>query len=226
MAPLAKDKDVLVLLPSAASRNLYESAGGKIYQIQYALEDESKFIAEKMYELGYEKVVLVSYQNAFSEVHVKSFKENYKGEITNEIVYQNDTTDVSSELLKIRDAEAEAIFVADITFFFGQGVERLKQYNITLPVFSQYAVELPAVRSLVEGIIYSYPADVGEQGAIFELSKVSAEKLVEYINKCDGEYSCVKESFEDSPDFSNDGVREQSIVLKQIVDSQTTTFQK
>ncbi len=226
VAPLVKDKDLLLFLPSAASRSLHQIAGGKIYHSQYALEDESKFIADKMYELGHKKVILISYQNAFSDVHVRSFKANFKGEIVGELSYQNETTDVTSELVKIRDTEADAIFVTDITFFFGQGTERLKQYDIDLPVFSQYAVELPAVRSMVEGVVYSFPGDLGEEGALFELSKIAADKLVESILDCKGEYACVRESFADSNDFNEEGVRQQSIVLKKIVNGKAVLFEE
>ena len=76
LAPLLKDKRVVMLVPSAASRTLYDASGGQFFNIQYSLEDESKFVAEEMLKRGFKKVALVTYGNAFSATHAKSFKEN------------------------------------------------------------------------------------------------------------------------------------------------------
>ena len=225
IVPLLKDKDVIVLVPSAASRSLYEQSGGKFYNIQYALEDESKFIAEKMLELGHKKVVLISYQNAFSKTHEDSFKKHYKGEIVKHTSFALDTSDVSTELAKIKGLEYDAVFSTDITFFFANGLEKLRQFGIKVPVFSQYAVELPAVRQLVEGVIYSFPADVTEgEGAIFGLSKASAAFLIPLIKECDGEYACVKDKIERSGEFDETGVKVRSLTLKQIKDGQPVSY--
>src|SRR3989344_8363801 len=65
IVPLLKDKNGLTIVPAAASSALYQLSGNNFYNIQYSLEDESKFIAEQMFARGYDKVALVSYGNAF-----------------------------------------------------------------------------------------------------------------------------------------------------------------
>lgn len=217
VTPLLAEKNVIVIVPSAASRNLFEQSGGYFYNMQYALEDESKFIAEQMYEKGYKNITLIGFLNAFSETHADSFRKNFQGNIVREIWYRNETTDVASELLKIRGVNLDAIFSTDISFFFADGMGELERLGINVPVFSQYAAELPAVRSLVEGVIYSFPADVIEgEGAIFGLSKQVAEFLVPRVVDCDGDTSCVKESIDTSGAFDETGVSRRNLVLKQI----------
>lgn len=62
IASLVKNTDVLVMLPSAAPEGVFEESGGSMYNTQYSLEDESTFIANKMGELGYKKVALITYK--------------------------------------------------------------------------------------------------------------------------------------------------------------------
>ena len=225
IAPRVAEDNVVVIVPSAATRSLHEVSKEKMFFTQYALEDESQFIADKMYELGYEDVILVSFQNAFSAIHVNNFKQHFKGNIVAELSFLNETTDVASELVKIKDIDADAIFSTDITFLFAQGAARLKQYGIDLPVFSQYATELPAVRDLVvDGMIYSFPDGVGEEGAVFELSKLSAEKMFSVVRECDGDTECVKDALTDSGEYNEFGVRDQSIILKQILNGEAVPF--
>jgi len=216
IAPLVKEKDVLVLLPSAATRSLHELSDGKMYNVQYSLEEESKYIAEKMYEMGYKKVALISYKNAFSMTHVESFKKHYKGEIVEDIVFQDATADISTEVAKLRNSDIDSIFSTDMSFFFAQGITRLEQFGIDVPVFSQYAVELPAARQFVEGVTYSFPGDLGDQGAVAELAKLSAKTFLVFLDSCQNDFRCVIEEFAKSAVFDSNGIRIQPIVLKQI----------
>src|SRR3989344_7938360 len=84
--PLIKEKNIIVLVPSAASFQLYAQSGNNFFNIQYSLENESKFIGEQLNSKQYKKVALVHYKNAFSAAHAKSFKESYKGEIVDIIL--------------------------------------------------------------------------------------------------------------------------------------------
>lgn len=220
------DKDIVVIVPTAAARALHEVSGGKLYNIQYSLNDESKFIAEKFNELEHEKVVLITYQNAFSATHAESFREHFDGEIVADIVYTESDTDVSTELLKLRGKEFTAIYSPDLAFFFAQGYEKLKQLGFDQPMFIVYTAEFPPLRELVEGTIYAFPGDVkGGNGTFFELPKLAAQMLSEHVIRCDGDYGCVQEEIAKSGAFDEFGVREQAIVLKKIVNGEAVMFE-
>ncbi|MDA8611486.1 penicillin-binding protein activator [Candidatus Pacebacteria bacterium] len=226
VATRVADDGKVVLLPSAAARSLYIDSGENLFNAQYSLEDESKFIADKFNNLGYEKVVLVTYNNPFSTVHSKSFKENYKGEIVAELMYSNDTTDLSTELLKLNGKGFDAVYSPDLTFFFTQGKSKLAQLGHNQPIFSVYTAELPAVRELMEGVTYAFPGDIdGGNGAFYELAKLSTEILSESAINCDGDYQCVKDELKESGVFDEFGVRKQSIILKKIVDGEAVMFE-
>jgi len=214
IAPLVKEKNILNILPSAATEELYERGGQNIFNIQYSLEKESSFIAEKMYEMGYKKVAIISYNNNFSKVHHDTFTAKFKGIIAKDIVINDNRPDISSDILLLKNLNVDAVFSTDVAFFFADGLEKMRRLGISVPVFSQYAVELPAIRSLVENVIYSFPDDVNEaEGAIYGMYGDSAELLTEMADECDSDVACIKSKFVEK--FDN-GVAQRNIILKQI----------
>lgn len=216
IAPLLKDKEVLMILPSAAAKDLFGSSGGKVYNVQYSLEQEGKFIAEKMFEMGYKNVAVVSYLNDFSKVERDSFVANFKGKVTNEITFSTAESDIQTELTKIKGGLYDAIFVTDISFYFGGGLQKMKTLGINVPVFSTYPVELPAARDLVEGVFYSFPESIDDgQGGVFGLSKESAELVIDLVKNCGKNFSCAKQSLQERG-FDEFGMKNRSLVLKQI----------
>ncbi len=220
VAPLMKGAEILAVVPSAASQKLYAESGENMYDMQYALESEAAFLARQMHDtLKYEKVAVISYQNAFSKTLADSFKEAYgEDHIAKEVIFTGTEKDISSGLLKLKGAEYDAIFSTDISFFFAQGLKKLKDLGITQPVFSSYAVELPALRPLVEGVAYSFPGDMAKigKGAIYELSKQSAELLIAKAGACKGDYACTKEGIDGSGMFDGNGTSVRDLVLKRI----------
>ncbi len=216
VVPLLKGTDNLMVVPAAASKTLYEASGGNFYDIQYSLEDEAAFIADQMYTRGYKKVVVISYQNEFSKVEHDSFAAHFKGTIVHDINFAADNADVQTELAKIKGGGYDAVFSNNISFYFANGLQKMRNLGINVPVFSPYPVELPAVRQLVEGVYYSFPADINDgQGGIYGLSKQSAQLLVDAVTSCGDSYGCVK-SFIDKDGFDTSGVKQRSLILKQI----------
>ncbi len=217
IVPLLTDKEALTVVPAAASTDLFGQSGSNFYNIQYSLQDESKFIAERMLALGYNKVALVYYANAFSQTHVDSFKQNFKGQIAIESRFLDETTDVSTEVTKIGAAQVDAIYSPDISFFFANGVSKLRERKVTVPIFTTYVAELPAVRALVPDVYYSFPGDLaGAEGAVYELSKQAAELLSSAVKDCQGDYACVKDKLNSSGNFDVNGIYQRQIILKQI----------
>lgn len=224
VVPLLKDSEALVVVPAAASQALFAQSEGKFFNAQYSLEAEASFLADQMFELGFKNVVLITYQNAFSKVHRDAFVAKFGGKVVKEITFLDTTTDLSTELAKLKTIPHDAIFSPDISFFFANGLEKLKQFGITTPVFAPYAVELPAARPLVEGVIYSFPGDLpGDQGATAALSQEAATLLAQYTKECAGVYVCVQEKLNSRTDFIA-GVKQRSILLKKIEAGQAVLY--
>ncbi|OHA16571.1 MAG: hypothetical protein A3C79_01405 [Candidatus Taylorbacteria bacterium RIFCSPHIGHO2_02_FULL_45_28] len=214
--PLIKETGAIVLVPSAASSDLYSQSGGNFFNVQYSLEDESTFVAMKMNERGYKKVALVSYRNAFSETHVKAFKQKFTGEIIDHI-FVDANSDVASELAKIKAEKPDAIYSPDAAFFFGNGVIKLRQLGVMAPIFGTYVTELPAVRTLVPDVFYSYPGNLeGTQGAVYELSKQAARIAVGAVKECSNDTKCIKKKLDLSGTFDVSGVYKRPLILKQV----------
>lgn len=214
IVPLLRSVDTVVIAPSSASRELFGQSDGKFFNMQYSLEDDGTFLA---HTLSGKRVVLVAYQNAFSQRTSESFKSALDGHVVEELSFRDDTTDVSTELAKLTGFEYDAIVVTDITFFFAGGMDKLERFGIQAPVYAQYTVELPAARPLAEGVYYSYPADVeGTSGATFELSKQAGQVAKQALTACGGDSGCVRTYLTDSGLFDNAGVFKRGIVLKRI----------
>lgn len=216
VAPLAREREMLVLLPSAAPAGLSERSGGSMFQLQYSLEDESRIIAERMFAEGHETAVLIKYQNAFSQTHARSFRENYDGEILQEITFNDIADPIYTEVLKIKEFDPDAIFVADLAFFIANGRTRLEEAGVTAPIFSHYATEFPPVREFVENVTYSFPADVTEEGGImYHYAHKAMLLLNDALSSCDSP-ECVKERLIASGRFDERGIGNADIEFRTI----------
>ena len=222
IAPLVANADQIVLLPSAASKELFDVSSGKIFNVQYSLEDESRFIADTFNQQGLKKVALITYNNAFSQTHKSSFSKHFDGEIIH-LEFGDIGEDVSTELLKLKnEPDVEAIYIADVSFFFSAGLEKIQLLDIKTPIYSMYVVELPVARPLVEGVTYSFPDDIsGKEGGTFELSKYAGEVFSNAFAECKNNTFCVLQYFDQSDSFDQNGISTRSFVLKKIVDGKT-----
>ncbi len=224
LVPLVKDRDVIVLLPSAASRNLFADSGGKIFNVQSSLEDEAAYLAEQVSGVEGQnptRIALVTYKNAFSQAIADSFKANFKGEIVDELIFVEGTDDVSSQLASLRKVKLDAIVVTDISFFFAQGISKMKQFGISAPVYSTYVVELPAVRALVPGVHYSFPQNIANdhgKGAIYVLAGEAYELAKQIVEKCKTDFQCISNTISIDERFDQNGISNRGFEMRQIPD--------
>jgi len=225
VAPLAKEKGVVLLLPAAASEALSSTSGGYAFNTQYSLEFESAFNAKALYEKGVKSVVVVGFPNAFSETHVKAFTEAYEGTIVASLTFPADTVpDV--EITKLKGLTFDALYVPDISFFFSDGMKKLATQGLNVPVYATYVAELPIARSFVNGVTYSFPADMTDGlGGVYGLSKESVELVGPLMNACAGEAVCVKEALVETGLFDEFGTRIRPIHLKKVVGEQVVVVQ-
>lgn len=226
ITPLLNEREALTIVPSAAGSDLYERSGGKFFQMQYSLERESSYNADYIYRQGYETVGLISYQNAFSETHAKSFKKHFPGTVV-AFSLPNDTVDISNELTKFKNRNIEALYSPDMTFFFAGGLNKMVEYDLNVPVYSTYLVELPIARDFVEGVTYSFPGDLHQEkeGGVDVLSKEAASLLISSIDECQRDFGCVLDDLNNYIGFDNEGVSNRAIVTKQIKSGQVISLE-
>lgn len=221
IAPLLKQNPIPVLLPAAASENLFKESNESMFNIQYSLENEGGALAQKMNNDGHKTAVIIGYKNAFSEAEVNGFKKNYPGTIAKEIWFTDNTADIRTEITKLKGVTFDAIFSADIAFYFAKGTDTLKRNGITTTLYSPYPVEDPSARPLAEGVIYSFPGNiVGDQGATYGLAYDAVKKAVAVATVCKSDRACILKKLKADPDFDLQGTSKRSIVFKQIVNGQ------
>ncbi|HEX7724621.1 MAG TPA: penicillin-binding protein activator [Candidatus Paceibacterota bacterium] len=230
IVPLLSEDDVVVMVPSAASADLSKQSGGNFFNIQYSLEDESKFNAEQIYAMGYKNVAVITYANAFSKAHDDSFHANFKGTIVSDQVIQDDNADILPYITKIKAAKPDAIYAPDIAFFFAGATAKLKQLGMSkTPIFTTYVAELPSALPLVEGAMYSFPSDLATgtttKGAVYELSRQATEMLVPIVISCGAEPLCVKGKLSSTGKFDGNGVYKRQLILKQVVKGEPTVLE-
>lgn len=220
IAPLLTDGTKVALVSSAASNNLFARSGGNLYNMQYSLEDEARFIANTMYARGHKNVVLISYQNEFSKAETDAFKAAFQGSIVKDVVLTTGSSDVQTELTKLKSEKFDAVFVVDISFYFAGGLQKFNTLGLKAPIFSPYTVELPAVRTLVEGVYYAFPKDITDgKGGVYGIAAEAAKLYSAAINKCGDDVACVKK-FIKASGFDEYGVKQRELVLKQIINGQ------
>lgn len=227
VAPLLKQSPLPVILPAAASEDLFTTSNGSMFNIQYSLENEGAALAERMYADGHKTAVVIGYKNAFSEAEVRGFKKAYLGTITKEIWFTDNTADIRTEITKLKQAKFDAIFSADIAFYFAKGAEVLKQYGIATALYSPYPVEDPSARPLAEGVIYSFPGNItGDKGATYGLAYDAVKKAIGVATACKSDKACMIKKLQSDRDFDENGTSKRPIIFKQIVNGEATLLKK
>ena len=215
---LAGSEDHLAIIPNAAAEGLYERSGGRLFQMQYSLEKETSFLADAIYARGHHNALLISYDNAFSKTHAQTFKQVFKGRVLEDVVLGDRPEDVMLVMTKVRALQPDVIYVTDLTFFIHNGLVKLHEQGIEVPVYATYVAELPFVRTLVEGVIFSYPDDLDTtKDGVFSLGHQAAEILIDAIIQCEDKIDCVHDELISSDAFDERGISTRGIGLYQIV---------
>jgi len=150
-----------------------------------------------------------------------------KTAITDKIIISDiGAENISTALLKLKESKPEAIMNVDASFYFDSGVRKVRELGITVPIFSQYATEIPGIPELAEGVIYSFPGELSEgPNAIYSLALDTAKFLFPIVLECEGDYDCVREGLINSGEFNDKGVKNRTIILKQIVNGQGVVYE-
>lgn len=207
-------------------------SGGRIFMPQYSVEKESIFNAEQIFSKGFKKVVLLYQETELANSHKEAFSKNYKGSIVASLAYNNpDVSELRTVLLKLKRLDYDALYVPHVEpLLLGFLREMEKMGLAERQVFSIYSAQMLEVIEIngkrSEGLLYSYPDIPLDANAISYFPKLGAEMLISAINACDGEYACVLTHLKTNYNFSDKGVLENKIVLREIRDGKFTLLDK
>ena len=220
IAPLLKNREQLLMLPCSAAAALHETSGGRVFSAQYAIEDESRFNAEQVFQRNQRTVVIVFNENEFSRAHERSFRQHFPGRVLATVAFPViDEAQVQAAVLKVKALKPDAVYVPDAGPFFGRFLTMLDNLGLRRPVYSVYSAQiedlLAAEGPHAEGLIYSYPV-IGDQEALTYFPRRAAQILSEKVKECGGRFACVEQSFNSDATFDTAGVLRSRVMLKTV----------
>ena len=161
IAPLANEKRVVLLSPSASSPAL-TTAGDYIFRNVASDEFETRVMAQYANEsLNLRRIGLMHVNNDFG-VGYKQFFSRFFAERGGEVVvseaYEQGATDFRTQLLKLKTARVDAIYLIGYKEM-GNVLRQAKELGINTQFLSYSAIEDPDIINLagdaVEGLVYT-----------------------------------------------------------------------
>jgi len=167
VAPIAESNRTLLLSPSASSPSI-TSAGDYIFRVYPADDMAVKMVAEFAFNNLKITKAAVLYDLANDSFvqernYIKNEFEKLGGKIVIEESFKTKDTDFKTQLLKIKNSEAEVIFFSAFPVETGLFLKQAKELDLKQPFISlDTVVEDPSVitgaQEAAEGLIYQSPA--------------------------------------------------------------------
>lgn len=162
VAPFAEQAKVLVISPGSSSPKI-STAGDYIFRTYPSDLGKGRMVAKIALNKGYKKMGVISEQSDYALGLKDAFVEAYSaggGEAVVE-TYTSDSTDLRTQLVKLKEAKVDALFVNPQTPNKGLLVfQQMKEIKWKLPLFAQDVLAndkdtLTKEKDFVEGMIAS-----------------------------------------------------------------------
>lgn len=190
VAPVAEKNKILLVSPASTNPKISE-AGDYIFRIIPSDALRGKAFAEYLFNKGYRKVGIIYINNEGGKGNRDSFKNRFQeltGQIIIEETYDQGSTDLRSQLTKIKKASPETLVVVSYPSDTVILMKQAKELGIKIPLYFQTeAVEDPNVlreaKNASEGVTYILPAPA------------EGEKPNEFVQKYEKAYGKKPELF-------------------------------
>ena len=214
-APIAQKNKVFMLSGSATNPKLadYDLFFRTIPSDSY----QGKFAAEYAYNVLKKRKVAISYaQNDYCIGLKEAFKKRFTelgGEVVLEVEHQEGATDLRTQLTKIKNSDADFIYLVPYPIDGGNFLKQAKELGIDLLILAPESVEDPQIIEIAgkgaEGLLFTrakeekneefinnyksvYGKDPGAYAAFYyDGVKILAKALTE----CDEDVSCIRNYF-------------------------------
>lgn len=176
VAPIADEKQVILLNSSAISPKICEQAKNFLFSIMVSGAQEAHFMAQDYVRQHKNKPIVVLYSNNSSGIDTKNtFVQELKsveGKIAIEEGYELGATDFKTQLAKIRASKAKSGYlIAFSSREFAGILKQSKEMGLGIQWYSYSGFEtketLELASNAAEGVIYSYP-DYSSQKDLME----------------------------------------------------------
>lgn len=224
---IMKNKDQVAILTNSAPASIFERSGKKMFGSQHSIGDESKFLAEVMNSKNFDKVTPVFFESDFGRSHEKSFRKNYKGQITESLTFTTqDATESISNALRIKQLSPSALYIPDgFTILLGFTKELDKLGLINIPIYTIWPAQADEIKNVLnnnrENLFYSYP-DIGNQDALFYYPQKAVTLLSTAVKECSNSKdvslpTCIRQMLKSDKEIGEFGYPKERFVLKKLV---------
>ncbi len=182
--PLANNDSILQMAVSSSART-YSSMNDLSFRTSPTTDAEAEALADFIIEKSYENLSILYMNNDIGISITNSLKSkleerNSSIRIVTEENFNLDNTDFKTQLLKIRENKANAIFVPALASHIALILKQSKEANLTLQFIGFRASEDPILINnagvLADGFVYSYGFDPSGNGEIQQFSEMFQSK--------------------------------------------------
>lgn len=161
IAPIAESEKALFFTTTATAGKL-KDAGEYVFMFQSGNEAHVKKISEAMQRPGYKKIGLIYANAEYCSDQVGFLKEEFKErgiEVVAEELYETASTNIGTQLLKLKSAQPEAVYMCGYYEDQGRTIKQAREQGIAQQFFAVTTIEnakfLEIAGNAAEGVIYT-----------------------------------------------------------------------
>lgn len=225
--PIAINNKLPAITPYGAGTDI----GPFLYKNSVEAASEAKLIADKADEMGFKRLAIIYFNNEFGLRHRDAFRDRVVengGELVADEPFLFNSTDVRTNLTKIKSAKPDALYIVHNGSGVGMITRQSHEVGLKVQFFGQYATEASDLigtgGASLDGLIYTFPISTKsvnnkQEKFITEFeSRVGGSPqvvayntydifslLVEALKKCDEDRDCINNYLSSIEDFSGIG---------------------
>ena len=197
------DNDMFIISPG----DNFGNTGEFKVNTRYLLKKEAELMADYSIKQNWKKVGILFYDNDWGQGYknaIKDYLEAKGGELIIAESYTFASLDVRTQLLKIKEANPDAVVIIDATS--GELFQQVREAGINVPLFSEWEIEKPETQGVagptIEGVYYFMPGGketefhknfeekYGKKPDVINTDSYDAAKiLAEALSNCDPNYT-------------------------------------
>lgn len=160
-APIAEETHTVLLSPISTAAAITD-AGDYVFRITAKDDQQATDLAQYAHEQGYTNAAILYLNNDWGVGLEKNFKKAFP-EIVADETMAPETKDVRAQLLKIKQAHPDVLFVPCTLSECATTLQQLQELDISIPVLSADVFHnqdiLDAVGDAADDVVYTYPAN-------------------------------------------------------------------
>lgn len=190
VAPIANEKKVILFTPAASAPEISQ-AGDYVFRNRLSGLQEVEAMARIAYErLGLRRSAVLVVNNDFGQSYRKVFEKVFEkagGEIVLMETYEQGSTDIRTQLTKIREAtNIDSVYLVGYAIECGQILRQAKELGLETQWLSTIGIESDKVieiaKDAADGVLYTAPRYKIDDPYVVPFEKKYFEKYSEHSN--------------------------------------------